>query len=1320
MKRTTLFILRCCALAISLIVAPTCATADDIDIFTGASAGSAINPRILIVVDNTSNWARQSQKWPGGLSQGQAEMQAIQTMIASLNDSVNVGLMEFVTGGNANTDGGYVRSAIKPMNATNKASFNSALATIYNNITASTEKRNSNTAYGNLMYDAYNYYAGAMSTSPSAIVAGKADPVAYANSAGLFNTPLDQNSTCAKNFVVFIGNADSSGPTSDGAANTAALAALGGVTTQLGLPNFTIGNATTNTSLGKTAQCYASGTAATAGLSDYAATCTTYTQGCTIGNATINTSPIACPVDRFSYSVTRRLFTPSTTTTSGPTTGTPVLTSAPTTGRYASAGAVNPILDHGNLVCPARTTSGASATTYACTYATGAAVNNVTTSTETTSACYRAVSGGSGSTYWSNTTDYAGLSCPSGNTCTYSGINNVKEDCSGKNNNIMRILVTQTATPKLNRYTITQSATSSTVTTTTTAATTSSTVLGETAQCFAAIPADTDDYAGQCRGTNVSCSYGSPSATLASCPAGSSVYDVIGTNTILTNVATGTSNVDTGPRNADEWARFLHDKGIPVAGSSIKPSVTTYTIDVYNAQPNATQTALLMSMAKAGGGKYFAARSGQAIVDALKQIVIEIQAVNSSFASTSLPVNATNRSQNENQVFIGMFRPDPDAKQRWFGNVKRYQLISSGASIELGDVNGALAVNTVAGFVTPCATSYWTSDSGNYWAGLGINPDPAGTCNTTVNNAYSDAPDGPQVEKGGAAEILRQGNNPPLTSNNPTWAVNRIIHTEVGAALTPFSVASSGLDASLVNFISGFDVDNDKGTGSTLTTRPSIHGDVIHSRPLPVNYGSSSGNGNGVTIYYGANDGALRAVNAATGAERWAFIAPEFFPRLARLQSNSPLVTYPNRSAITVPMPTARDYFFDGSTGIYQNADNSKVWIFPTMRRGGRMLYALDVSNPNSPRFKWKSGCPHFSDDIGCSPGMAGIGQTWSTPAVAFIKGYSSTTPVLIVGGGYDNCEDGDTPTPACGATKGGIIYILDADSGSVVASFLTARAVAADISLVDIDNDGFPDYAYGADTGGGLYRIDFIDNASTRTPLASSAWRHKRVAHTSTGYRKFLHAPALLALGTQVYLALGSGDREHPLRAQYPYASVVNRFYVLKDDLTSNAASTDLDTLQDNTGNTDCQARSVLPGSNLQGWFMNLNQHGQGEQVVTSALIAGGMVTFSTNRAIDVGTACSNALGQARGYWVNLFNASGAIDVAGSCGGIRSNTFVGGGLPPSPIMASRVPIGSRQVSVVIGAIQKGSGVSVSISPQKIRPTITSKRKRIYSYVSGQ
>src|SRR5690606_13544034 len=119
----------------------------------------------------------------------------------------------------------------------------------------------------------------------------------------------------------------------------------------------------------------------------------------------------------------------------------------------------------------------------------------------------------------------------------------------------------------------------------------------------------------------------------------------------------------------------------------------------------------------------------------------------------------------------------------------------------------------------------------------------------------------------------------------------------------------------------GKDIDVN-GTLVSLNTRPTVHGDVIHSRPLPVNYGGATG----VTVFYGANDGTLRAVDSGSGHERWAFIAPEFFPSLSRLMSNSPLVSYPGVN--DTPAPAPKDYYFDGSIGLYQNADNSKVWIY--------------------------------------------------------------------------------------------------------------------------------------------------------------------------------------------------------------------------------------------------------------------------------------------------------------------------------------------------------------------------------------------------------
>lgn len=1107
MKRSTASRLLALCLSASLgLVAPQVALAEDIDIFTGLSAGATINPRILIVLDNTSNWSRQNQQWPGGKTQGQSEADAIRTTIKELDGGVSVGLMEFVTGGNANDDGGFIRSAVRPMNAANAALFENQLKTISNNINSPDEKRNSNTPYGNLMFDVYNYLAGANSYSPAATLSSKADASGYTTPFSRFRSPLTLDNTCGRSFIIFIGNPNASGPSADNANNTARLNALNDnraangsliPVTQLGLPNFTSQSVSTPTEIGTTSACYPSATAAAAELPSFGATCASFTDGCKIGTVTANDS----------------------------------------------------------------------------------------------------------------------------------------------------------ATP---------------------------------------------------------------------CAAGTSKYTVVGTDTIITNVATGTTSTDTKPYNADEWVRMMHDRGIPVAGTSVRSSVTTYTIDVYNKQPNASHTSLLMSMAKAGGGRYFVARNEEAIVDALREIMIEIQAVNSTFASTSLPVNATNRSQTVNQVFIGMFRPDPLARPRWFGNLKRYQLVSQGSSIELADARGNLAVNNLTGFVTPCATSYWTRDSGSYWADKGLTPDPAGACTVGNLNKYSDAPDGPLVEKGAAAQVLREGN--VGASASATHAVNRTVLTLSGETFVPFSAAISGLDANLVKYIRGEDVDNEKGNGQLTATRPSIHGDVIHSRPLPVNYGSQ-----GVTVYYGANDGTLRAANADTGVERWSFVAPEFFSRLSRIRNNSPLINYPGIGADFVPAPKPKDYFFDGSIGVYQNADNSKVWIYPSMRRGGRMLYGIDVTNPASPVFKWRAGCPNLGNDTGCTEGMSGIGQTWSTPNVAFVKGYSTATPVVVVGGGYDSCEDADTAAPSCSGRKGGFVYVLDGATGALVRAFETERAVAADVAMVDIDNDTYPDYAYAADTGGNLYRIDFIASPNTRIPLSDSQWTRRKVAFTDGDGRKFLFAPALLYSQNKVYVALGSGDREHPLESHYPYEGVVNRFYVYRDNLEASAATppTDLDALADYTTRDGCATEAVLPESRLAGWFMNLNQYGKGEQVVTTALIAGGMVTFSTNRPVPAASGtCSTALGEARGYWVNLLNASGAVDVAGACGGRRSSVFVGGGLPPSPVFASGVQIGGKSVSVIIGAAQRGgngaAGASVAISPQRIRPIISSKRKRAYTYTKAE
>jgi type IV pilus assembly protein PilY1 len=361
-------------------------------------------------------------------------------------------------------------------------------------------------------------------------------------------------------------------------------------------------------------------------------------------------------------------------------------------------------------------------------------------------------------------------------------------------------------------------------------------------------------------------------------------FDVQSSKLVISVTTTGQTALppNNDARMADEWTKFLFTTDVsPEPGQQ---NVRTYTIDVFKDAQDPRQSSLLFNMARVGGGRYFQATTEEAIVNAIRQILIEIQSVNAVFASASLPINATNRSQNENQVFIGMFRPDPDASPRWYGNLKRYQIGLFGAEAKLADKDGNEAVSTETGFIQPCATSFWTTDSADYWS---FSPDSAGLCTIGSTALFSDAPDGANVEKGATAEVVRKGNNPPVTDTMPTNTVARTLYTcssistcKFGQPLDPFDssiVSQAAIGAAdpaehqrLIDFQRGVDIADHNVNNNFADVRPSVHGDVAHSRPLPVNYGGSTG----VVIYYGANDGALRAVRGADGKELWGFIAP--------------------------------------------------------------------------------------------------------------------------------------------------------------------------------------------------------------------------------------------------------------------------------------------------------------------------------------------------------------------------------------------------------------------------------------------------------------
>jgi Tfp pilus tip-associated adhesin PilY1 len=260
-------------------------------------------------------------------------------------------------------------------------------------------------------------------------------------------------------------------------------------------------------------------------------------------------------------------------------------------------------------------------------------------------------------------------------------------------------------------------------------------------------------------------------------------------------------------------------------------------------QDASDMTALLKSVAANGKGKYFgvsSSASGTAIVDALNSIFTEVQAVNSVFASTTLPVSVNVRGTNLNQVYIGVFRPDSAKSPRWLGNLKMYNLALNTATstVFLADATngpppaiGLAAENSSTGFVGQSSPSFWTETS-TFWGFR--------TASENGPGGASDKPDGDLVEKGGAAQMLRTAFATTQAARNlytcTTGLVGGVLKTcAANSALadTPFATTNDAVSpASLqldTRFVSPLTALETKAV-SALTDRRSVT--ISNTNPL--------------------------------------------------------------------------------------------------------------------------------------------------------------------------------------------------------------------------------------------------------------------------------------------------------------------------------------------------------------------------------------------------------------------------------------------------------------------------------------------------------
>ena len=647
------------------------------------------------------------------------------------------------------------------------------------------------------------------------------------------------------------------------------------------------------------------------------------------------------------------------------------------------------------------------------------------------------------------------------------------------------------------------------------------------------------------------------------------------------------------------------------------------------------------------------------LVATFQEIFKQILSVSTTFVAASVPVNVFNRAEITDNVYIALFQVDKDARPSWVGNVKKLKLVGANNT----DVGAALVDAT--GYAAVAGDGRIRFDALTHWTSPGDLP-PADTDAGEV-----DGKDGRSVARGGAGQKI-----PGMLSGSPQLANGlggrTIYYDKTSSSLAEFNVdgttatlLQSDFNASSVNeageliaFSRGIDVDDLDRDGTTNEAREWILGDALHSRPMPLNYGTLGGHGAGNPAIYlavASNDGMLRMIRNTTsggaeiGEEAWAFMPRKSMAAQKILRDNIPGVKHP--------------YTFDGAPVAYiadRNLNGSiesgdSVYLFTGMRRGGKAYYAMDVTNPEIPRLMWtidKSG--DFSE----------LGYTFSNPRVGLVNTGSGPTPVVMFAGGYDMNKDSRSGV-GTNDSEGNAIYVVNAETGNLIwkatggpggASSKEFQhpalvdSIPSALTVADTDGDGLTDRILVGDTGGNVWRADLegSDTGDWKLSLLASLGRHSGGSAGKGSDRRFFHRPDLVQTkdedGNFDAVLIGSGDRADPLDGG---GTTTNYFYMIKDRGTNvgSGADSGLDHtfLGDVTSNCLQDGNCALDLSH--GWKLQMET--SGEKILATPLTMTGKVFFTSYmpQGGSKASACSPSEGQGRLYALSLQTAESVIN---------------------------------------------------------------------------
>ena len=317
---------------------------------------------------------------------------------------------------------------------------------------------------------------------------------------------------------------------------------------------------------------------------------------------------------------------------------------------------------------------------------------------------------------------------------------------------------------------------------------------------------------------------------------------------------------------------------------------------------------------------------------------------------------------------------------------------------------------------------------------------------------------------------------PEWSANEKLSAVsadNRNIWTSLAGAPTEFTSGNAavvnaignGATAALVDYLRGDKSGEGAGVTDFRQREDGVLGDIVNSTPAyvakPLNRlwerttiagaGKYQDFRNGQAnrppvVYVGANDGMLHAFDAHAeaqggGEELFAYVPSAVLGKLGALSKQD----------------YAHEFYVDGDV-VVEDIYSGNQWrslLVASLGRGGRMLFALDVTSPGaglgSANVMWETSGAEVPE----------MGNVLSAPVIAPMNNGKWG---VIVGNGFNGSDD-----------KAHLI-ILDAETGAELAVLATDNITSNGLSGVggwDDDGDGDVDVLYGGDINGRLWKFD-------------------------------------------------------------------------------------------------------------------------------------------------------------------------------------------------------------------------------------------------------